>query len=110
MIDAAAVRAALQERLKEFVGRAGNIGIDLDSPLSADSEEQAVEREDDAALEGQAILVDHEIAAVRAALERLDQGTYGACSQCGTTIAVARLAALPEAALCLACAAKVAHA
>jgi RNA polymerase-binding protein DksA len=44
-----------------------------------------------------------EIAAIDAALERLDKGTYGKCVDCGTAIAPARLAHAPEAARCLAC-------
>jgi uncharacterized protein (DUF302 family)/RNA polymerase-binding transcription factor DksA len=44
-----------------------------------------------------------EIAAVDAALERLDKGTYGRCVDCGTAIAPARLAHTPEAARCPIC-------
>jgi len=44
------------------------------------------------------------IAAVVAALERLDRGTYGTCARCDEEIASARLHALPETALCLDCA------
>jgi DnaK suppressor protein len=39
------------------------------------------------------------------AIDKLDDGTYGACDRCGDPIAPARLAALPEGVLCLACAA-----
>jgi RNA polymerase-binding protein DksA len=44
-----------------------------------------------------------EIEAIDAALERLDSGTYGRCTQCGATIAPTRLALHPEAARCVAC-------
>jgi uncharacterized protein (DUF302 family)/RNA polymerase-binding transcription factor DksA len=44
-----------------------------------------------------------EIAAIDAALERLDKGTYGRCVDCGTAIAPARLAHTPGAARCLVC-------
>lgn len=44
-----------------------------------------------------------EIAAIDAALERLDTGTYGRCVDCGTAIERARLVLTPEAARCLAC-------
>ena len=37
------------------------------------------------------------------ALQRLEGGTYGACTQCGAEIAEARLKAVPFAALCRAC-------
>ena len=38
-----------------------------------------------------------------AALERIEEGTYGRCSTCGEEIGAARLAAIPEADTCLAC-------
>ncbi|WP_411093353.1 TraR/DksA family transcriptional regulator [Streptomyces sp. 049-1] len=38
-----------------------------------------------------------------AALERLDDGSYGLCVSCGESVEAARLAALPYAAQCLAC-------
>ena len=41
--------------------------------------------------------------AVEAAIARLDDGTYGACVQCGRPIAEARLEALPWAAHCIDC-------
>lgn len=44
-----------------------------------------------------------EIAAIDAALRRLDDGSYGRCLDCGTAIESARLAHSPEAARCLAC-------
>jgi DnaK suppressor protein len=40
--------------------------------------------------------------AVEAAQERLRQGTYGRCEECGEAIPVARLQAYPSARLCLA--------
>jgi RNA polymerase-binding transcription factor DksA len=42
--------------------------------------------------------------AIRAALQRMDAGTYGICVSCGEPIAPNRLAALPYAVRCLACA------
>jgi DnaK suppressor protein len=38
------------------------------------------------------------------ALAKLDEGTYGSCDACGGPIAEARLEAMPDAVLCLACA------
>jgi DnaK suppressor protein len=37
------------------------------------------------------------------ALQRVDQGTYGTCDECGKDIAEARLSAVPFALLCLEC-------
>jgi RNA polymerase-binding protein DksA len=44
-----------------------------------------------------------ELAAVDAALARLDTGSYGRCADCGVTIDAARLAHTPQAACCLPC-------
>jgi DnaK suppressor protein len=41
--------------------------------------------------------------AARAALRRIEEGTYGVCLECEETISPARLAALPAAALCIRC-------
>lgn len=99
-----AARRALEVRLDELLARARHIGADLSAPHSQDSEEAAVELEAEDALIGQGVLVDREIAEVRAALDRITSGSYGACLACGEEIAPARLAAMPEAALCISCA------
>ncbi len=39
------------------------------------------------------------------ALAKLDEGTYGNCDACGAQIAPARLQAMPDSVLCVACAA-----
>ena len=104
MPDLAAAKARLEAQLAELEARQERIAVDLAEPLSADSGEQAVEKEDDAALEGQGILVASEIASVKRALARIEDGTYGECARCGEDIAPARLDARPEAALCIDCA------
>lgn len=44
-----------------------------------------------------------EIAAVDAALQRIADGVYGECVDCGVQISEARLQAAPEASRCIAC-------
>lgn len=44
-----------------------------------------------------------QIAQIDAALQRLDEGTYGVCARCGNPIASERLEAMPSATLCLNC-------
>lgn len=100
----AAAKAHLERQLAELEARSEHISADLAEPLNADSSEQAVEVEDDAGLEAQAALVVREIASVKRALARIEDGTYGTCVRCGTEISEARLAARPEAALCIHCA------
>ena len=43
------------------------------------------------------------LAAITAALRRLDTGTYGVCARCGSRISLGRLTVMPEATLCSAC-------
>jgi DnaK suppressor protein len=43
------------------------------------------------------------LAAIEAALRRIDEGTYGLCRNCGRPIARERLEALPYAELCIDC-------
>ena len=46
---------------------------------------------------------------VNAALQRLESGRFGECERCGEAIAPARLQALPQARLCLACQSAAEH-
>jgi RNA polymerase-binding transcription factor DksA len=41
---------------------------------------------------------------ISAALARIDDGTFGACTECGTTISQQRLKAIPYTPLCVRCA------
>lgn len=97
-------KTALENQLAELQQRLAHLGQDLAEPADPDSGERAVQQEDDASLEAQAALVSQEIASVTHALERIAAGTYGECISCGAEIAAGRLAARPEAALCIDCA------
>ena len=104
MPDTAAYKARLDAQLEELEARQSRIAEDLAEPLNPDSSEQAVEMEDDASLEGQGALIAKEIASVKRALARIEDGNYGECVRCGENIAPARLEVRPEAALCIDCA------
>jgi DnaK suppressor protein len=45
----------------------------------------------------------NELANVESALQRLDDGSYGRCENCGGPISAERLEALPTATLCITC-------
>jgi DnaK suppressor protein len=45
------------------------------------------------------------LARTERAIAKLDEGTYGTCDGCGEAIAPARLRAMPDSVLCVACAA-----
>ena len=104
MPDSADARTRLEAQLAELEDRLSRIERDLAEPADPDSSERAVQMEDDDALEGQAALVSNEIGAVRRALQRIEDGSYGECANCGNDIAAGRLEARPEAALCIECA------
>jgi DnaK suppressor protein len=104
MIDTAAAKARLDAMLVELTARRQRLDTDLAEPADPDWSERAVQQEDDAALEGQAALVEQEIASVTRALDRIAEGTYGECVSCGGPISAGRLEARPEAALCIDCA------
>jgi len=46
---------------------------------------------------------EHVLAAIDAALERMEEGTFGKCATCGREIAEDRLAAIPWATQCIDC-------
>jgi DnaK suppressor protein len=104
MPDVAEARARLEAQLAELEDRLSRIERDLAEPPEADSSERALHMEDDEALEGQAAVISNDIASVRRALERIEDGSYGECVRCGGEIAPGRLEARPEAALCIDCA------
>ncbi|MBY6046686.1 TraR/DksA C4-type zinc finger protein [Vannielia litorea] len=104
MTDVNARKAALEKRLAELDTRLHEIQDELVSHNSADWEELATEREEDEVLEGQGVKGQAEMAAIRAALARIEAGEYGFCTQCGTEISAARLDLLPQTPFCKACA------
>lgn len=101
MNDIAELKAQLEDRLSTLLNRVDDIEDDLRHPLDADSEEQAVDLSDDEALEGVDFVLREEIAQVRAALARIENGTYGKCAVCGESISHARLQARPIATRCI---------
>ncbi|MGE0816429.1 MAG: TraR/DksA family transcriptional regulator [Vicinamibacterales bacterium] len=98
------IRADLEGRLATLLRRVDRISGDLRRTADRDWQERAIELENDDVLEGLDDASRAEAAAIRAALQRLDAGTYGRCARCGREIAPARLAALPSATTCVACA------
>lgn len=97
-------KAQLQTRLKELEDRLHQIEDDLDETPANDFEDRATERENDDVLETLGEAGVKEIRMIRAALDRIDQGTYGHCANCGKDIPEKRLEAVPYAAVCADCA------
>ena len=66
----------------------------------ADTATETYDRELDYTLEENS---EHVLADIDAALKRIEEGTYGICTNCGEPIAVEHLEALPWATLCIDC-------
>lgn len=101
-------KAQLEARLEALEEKLREIDAELDSHQSRDWEELAVERESDEVLEGEGRAGKVEMTAIRAALARIDDGTYGACVKCGEDISEARLDLIPHTPFCASCAHSVA--
>lgn len=97
-------RRAMLARLAELDARLHEIEEELDSHQSRDWEELATERETDEVLERMGTAGQQEIARIKAALQRMEEGTYGICLECGEPIAHERLRLVPFAPLCARCA------
>ena len=104
MQDLAAIRASLEARLKALGAEVEKLEGEATQALSADWEEQANQLEDVETAEGLEAVRVEEAREIRAALQRIHDGTYGTCANCGIDIAPARLKALPTATLCIDCA------
>ena len=96
-------RTQLLQRIAEqrggLVSRA-DMAADHDVRSLDDRAQAMTERDDEFAMN------EHETAElgdIEAALERMDAGTYGQCTDCGVTIAPARLQAYPTAKRCIDC-------
>jgi DnaK suppressor protein len=101
------LRRRLEERRTELTALIAE-GHRSDQPVSPDNAIGRLTRQD--ALQQQQMSAElvrrHEQERVRVegALRAIDAGTYGVCQRCGEPIAVARLDAMPHAAVCVACA------
>ncbi len=100
-------RAELERRKAELEERIARVHGDLvhaDVPLEQDFAEQAVQRENEEVLAQLEASAHEELARIRRALRRAEQGDYGTCVDCGEPIDPARLRIVPDADRCLSCA------
>ena len=102
-MDIAAVEEQLQKKRKELTERIEGISQDYRQGRSADSQERAVETENDDVLTELRREANEEIQQIDVALLRLENGTYGTCTVCGEEISIERLKALPYANTCINC-------
>ena len=100
-------KAEMEARLADLTARLQAIEAELDSHSEKDWEELAVQREGDEVLEATGLSGQQEIRMIQAALGRMSQGEYGACTHCGNPISEARLDLLPFTPFCRDCAGAV---
>ena len=96
-------RAAVVEQLSAL--RGGQVGR-AEASAEHFSETQDSRAQVNTARELEFALDEHEsaeLAAINAALSRIEAGSYGQCTDCGVQIPDARLHAAPEAPRCIAC-------
>ena len=98
-------KQALQQKLLDLEHRLAGVTRDITKTLPSDFAEQATERENDDVLEEIIRESRISIAHLKSALNRLEEGSYGLCADCGKDISEARLDAIPEATHCVDCAA-----
>ncbi len=97
-------RVQLEQQKAVLTERVDKIKADVMRGLDADSKEQATQLENRQVLEALANDATEELKKVKAALQRLEDGSYGICIRCSNEIDKRRLQARPHASRCMACA------
>lgn len=104
------LKAALEARREQLLGeldavrtdhaeRLGNAGNAPQDAYATEANRMA----QDAVRDAEARRDHDELVAVRAALQRMEEGGYGECVDCGGDIGLPRLQAFPAALRCIAC-------
>jgi RNA polymerase-binding protein DksA len=113
VIDTERIREALAQERRRIQAALDNLHEENPGSITDETGEDAVydnhladtatvtyDRELDYTLEENA---EHMLAEIDAALQRIDDGSFGRCTNCGKEIAPARLEARPWATLCIDC-------
>lgn len=104
MVDVNSFKTRLQDRLAALTSKLSEIDEDLkEHGTEADFEERATEIAGDEVLEGLGIQGQKEAEQIKAALKRIEDGSFGVCVQCGDDIPDKRLELLPHTPLCTSC-------
>ena len=104
------LRSLLEARKEQLLGELDEVQTSHAERLTnADNAPQdafateANQMAEDAVRDAEARRDHDELVAVRAALQRLEEGSYGECTDCGVDIGLQRLQAYPAALRCIAC-------
>jgi RNA polymerase-binding protein DksA len=89
-------KAELSARLRRIEG-------ELETTPTNDDDDRATEQEEVEVLEALGDAGAAELKSIEAALQRIEEGTFGRCAKCGAPMPEERLEAVPHAALCMNC-------
>ena len=106
-MDLSAIKAQLEEELTDVLQKSGRLTDHLrnkDRTIPKDWSEMAQFTENDEVLEALESRARDRVDALRLALQRIEDGTYDQCGNCGATIAPERLETLPTTPVCAQCA------
>jgi|AACY02.16.fsa_nt_gi DnaK suppressor protein len=101
------IQTRLETELSSILARHAKIDAHLhnrDREIPKDWDDAAAMMENDEVLEALDDQSRARIAALRAAMRRLEDGVYGVCANCGSDIGDKRLQALPATPVCVDCA------
>ncbi|MPZ51168.1 MAG: TraR/DksA family transcriptional regulator [Acidimicrobiia bacterium] len=109
-MDTVSARTHLEEHRAKIIAQMEELGASESGDLRSDLDREesfadaAAATADRTQLLGLVDSLHKQLQSVDHALQRVDEDTYGICSECGQAIAPARLEARPEATLCVDCA------
>ena len=98
------LRDSLETKKSELTGRLDRITANLRRGLETDSKERAKQLEDSEVIDALGNEARDELKKISMALQRVDAGTYGSCSSCGSRIDAKRIEVYPYASTCIDCA------
>lgn len=98
------LRQRLDQKKDELSRRLERITANVRRGTEPDSKERAKQFEDNEVVDALGNEARVEIAKISAALQRIDAGNYGTCTECGSAIDPERLEAYPYAEECIECA------
>lgn len=96
-----------EKQLEQSMISAVEQGREVAADSALDAADQAVQSYQKEMLFSQGTSGHEQLALVRVALKRLNEGTYGECIHCGKTIGLKRLEALPWTPNCISCQEKI---
>lgn len=96
-----------EKQLEQSMISAVEQGREVAADSALDAADQAVQSYQKEMLFSQGTSGHEQLALVRVALKRLNEGTYGECIHCGKTIGLKRLEALPWTPNCITCQEKI---